>query len=310
MINILITGAGAIGAFYGALLAKQQTRVSVVCRKDYHVVKSSGFKIHSKDLGNWQFTPDQVLRSAADYHQKADYVILCSKVLPGLNRSALIRDAVGPETAIVFIQNGVETEAEIAAAFPDNEIISGLAFICCNRTEQHGIIEHMAYGKLALGNYPTGCSDKTRLLCELFKQSGIPCEIPENIITARWQKNVWNAPFNPLSVLSGGLQTHDILNQQESLVRSVMQDICNIAYALGHTLPEDIVDFNIQSTYAIAPYKTSMLLDYEHQRPMETEAILGNAFRAAQSVNCSSPYLESLYRLMKLKETYLAQIHE
>ena len=125
--KVLIIGAGAIGGFYGSLLAKAGADVAVVCRSDYDHVKKHGFKIDSYVLGTWTFTPSQVLENAADYEGTADYVLLCTKVVPSVDRVALIRPAVSANTAIVFIQNGVEIEQEMLSAFPDNEIISGLA---------------------------------------------------------------------------------------------------------------------------------------------------------------------------------------
>ncbi|WP_432741934.1 2-dehydropantoate 2-reductase [Methylobacter sp. G7] len=304
MIKVLVIGAGAIGAFYGALLAKVGAEVSVVCRSDYDQVKQHGFVIDSHPLGRWNFTPAQVLKNAADFEGAADYILLCTKVIPALDRVALLRPAVTENTAIVFIQNGVEIERELQDAFPNNEVVSGLAFICCNRVGP-GEIVHLAYGRLALGNLPNGVSPKTAQLCELFRQSGIDGNATENIVTGRWQKCAWNAPFNPLSVLSGGLPTLDILQTQESFVRSIMQEVCNIAAASGHPLPGDIVNINIEHTYAMPPYKTSMLLDYENGQPMETEAILGNALRAAQRLDVAVPHLESVYALMKLRELKL-----
>jgi 2-dehydropantoate 2-reductase len=304
--KVLIIGAGAIGAFYGALLAKAGAEVSVVCRSDYPHVKHYGFSIHSQTLGQWSFRPAQVLQNTDEFQGVADYVVLCTKVVPGLDRAALIRPAVSADTAIVFIQNGIDIEPELLDAFPDHETISGLAFICSNRTEP-GSVSHLAYGRLVLGNAAGGISAKTAGLCALFRQSGIDCVASANIVTERWKKCIWNAPFNPLSVLSGGLPTLDILQTQETLVRHIMQDIATIAAANGHALPADIIDINIAHTYAMPPYKTSMLLDYERGATMETEAILGNALRVAQRLNIPAPYLESVYALMKLRELKLNQ---
>lgn len=304
MIKVLVIGAGAVGAFYGSLLAQAGAEVSVICRSDYDQVKQHDFIINSQALGRWNFTPAQVLKNVADFKGTPDYILLCTKVIPTLDRVALIRPAVGRNTSIVFIQNGVDIEQEMLNAFPKNEIVSGLAFICCNRVGP-GEILHLAYGRLALGNLPNGISRKTVQLCELFNQSGIECGAIDNIVTGRWQKCVWNAPFNPLSVLSGGLLTLDILQTQEPFVRSIMQEVCVIAAASGHPLPDDIVNINIENTYAMPPYKTSMLLDYENGHPMETEAILGNALRAAQRLGVAAPHLKSVYALMKLRELKL-----
>lgn len=305
--KVLIVGTGAIGGFYGALLASQGADVSVVCRSDYEQVTQHGIEIESHLLGKWNFRPSQVLKNASEYQGTADYVMLCTKIIPGLDRSSLIQGAVGTHTSIVFIQNGVEIEQEIMDAFPDNEVISGLAFICSNRV-QPGKIMHLAYGRLALGN-PDKSGEpgaRTRHLCDLFNQSGIECIAADNIITARWQKCVWNAPFNPLSVLSGGMSTREILESQESFVRRIMQEVCLIASASGHPLPDEIIDMNIDSTYDMPPYKTSMLLDYEKGQPMETEAILGNTVRAGKRLNIDCPHLESVYALMKLRELGIA----
>ncbi len=197
--KVLVIGAGAIGGFYGSLLAKAGADVSVVCRSDYAHVKQHGFAINSEVLGSWNFMPSQVLQQAGDYEGPADYVLLCTKVIPSLDRVALLKPAVSKHTSIVFIQNGINIEQELLDAFPDNDIISGLAYICCNRIHPWQI-KHLAYGRLTLGTIPGNISKKTVLLGDLFNQSGIECSISENIITERWKKCVWNAPFNPLSV--------------------------------------------------------------------------------------------------------------
>ncbi|HYE37453.1 2-dehydropantoate 2-reductase [Methylocaldum sp.] len=305
--KVLVIGTGAVGSFYGSLLAKQGAEVSVVARSDYEHVKVHGIEITSETkLGNYHFRPQAVVRNAAELTEKPDYVLLCIKVVEQADRVGLLKDAVGPDTSIVLISNGIDIEDEIARTFPNNELISGLAFICVTRTAP-GKIWHQSYGRLALGNYPRGLSEKARALCSAFEQSGINCAASEDIVTARWQKCVWNAPFNPLSVLSAGLSTNDILSTQESFVRNIMEEICLIAKATGHTLPSDIVDKNIDSTYNMPPYKTSMLLDFEAGRPMETEVILGNAVRAGRKAGAPIPHLESVYALMKLRELKLAK---
>ena len=303
--RVLVIGSGAIGSFYGALLAKAGVTVSVLARSDYEHVKAHGIDIHSETrLGSWHFTPDQVVARATDLTEKPDLILLCIKLVDGADRAALIRDALGPDTAIVLVSNGVEIEDEVALAFPDHELISGLAFICVTRTAP-GKIWHQAYGRLALGNYPGGLSEKTRALAAAFENAGIGCAANEDIVTARWQKCLWNAAFSPLSVLSGGLSTAEILTTQEPLIRAIMAEVCAIAAALGHELPAGIIDQQIDGTHKMPPYKTSMLLDFEAHRPMETEAILGNTVRAGARAGVPRPHLDTLYGLMKLRELRL-----
>jgi len=299
----LIVGTGAVGGFYGALLARAGAEVAVVSRSDYETVRRAGIHVRSP-LGEWIFRPAAVYRSAAEIASPPDYVVLCTKVLPHIDRAALIRDAVGPDTAIVLIQNGVEIEDGLARVFPDHELISGLAFVCVSRTAP-GQVWHQAYGNLMLGDYPAGISPRVESLCAAFGRAGVRAKATADIVTARWRKCVWNTPFNPLSVLSGGLYTSDILQSQETFVRTLMGEVCAIAAATGHPLPEDVIDRNIEDTRRMPPYKTSMLLDFEAGRPMETEAILGNAVRAARREGVAVPHLESVYALMQLRQRQL-----
>lgn len=298
--KVLIVGAGAIGAFYGSLLAKAGAQVSVVCRSDYDTVADNGFQIDSADFGCYRFMPAQVLKHACDYRDTADYVLLTTKMLPGVDRAALISPAVGAHTSIVFIQNGVDIEQEMTDAFPAHEVVSGLAFICCNRILP-GQIAHLAYGRLALGNLPGSVSAKTEALCALFRKAGLDCRASADIVGERWFKCVWNAPFNPLSVISGGLSTAEILGTEEAFVRHIMADVCRVAAALGHPLPDDAIEENIRRTYRMPPYKTSMLLDFEQGRPLESEAILGNAVRAAARADVPCPHLSSVYAMLRLR---------
>ena len=299
--NILIIGTGAIGSFYGSLLAKAGAKVSVVARSDYDHVKQHGIDLSSEKLGNWHFQPAAVYRHAADVKDKPDCVLLCVKMLDGVDQAALVRDALGPDTAIVLIANGIDVECELAKAFPSHELISGLAFVCVTRMAP-GKITHQDYGRLVLGKYPEGTSDKAQKLVDLFVKSGIPSEAVTNVVKARWQKAVWNIPFNPLSVLSGGLIVRDILKIAEPFVRNIMQEVCAIAAATGHALAPETVENLIDYSWKMEPYKTSMLVDFESGRALETEAIVGGAVRAARKAKVAIPYIESVYAMMRLKE--------
>ena len=298
--RILVVGTGAIGGFYGGKLAQTGASVSALCRSDYEIVKSKGIRVAST-FGDFHFTPERVIRHVKEYGSPPDYLLVGLKVLPEINTTEIIKEVVGPDTAIVLLQNGAEIEEPVARAFPNNEIISGLAFICVTRTDP-GHIVHVDFGRLVVGRFPAGRSDKTDHLARLFNESGVPCTVSEDVVTDRWRKLVWNAPFNPISVLGGGVDTKTMVDNPESLelARQVMEEVCRIAEAEGHPLPAGVVEENIEGTRRMSPYKSSMLVDFEAERPMEVEAILGNAIRAAKRHKIAVPRMESLYGLLKL----------
>jgi len=305
--RILIVGTGAIGGFYGGKLAQAGASVSTLCRSDYELVKSKGIIVTST-LGDFHFTPEKVIRNLSQYGPSPDYILVGLKVLPEIDTAKIIKEVVGAETAIVLLQNGVEIEEPVAQAFPDNEIISGLAFICATRTSP-GHIDHTDFGRLVIGRFPAGKSARAEELATLFNDSGVVCEVSEDVVTARWRKLVWNAPFNPISVLGGGVDTKTMVENPESLelARKVMEEVYLIAAAAGHLLPEEVVQQNIDGTRAMAPYKSSMLVDFEAARPLEVEAILGNGLRVAERHGVSAPHMESLYGLLKLVDSKIRE---
>jgi len=303
MTSILIVGAGAVGALFGSALARHGALVSVVCRSDFDIVQREGYDIVSPSLGNHRFRPHAVHRDVSECKAPPDYLVLTVKVLPGADRAELIRPAVGPKTVIVLIENGVDIEAEIAASFPGNEILSGLAIVGVGRTAA-GKIHHQSMGSLNLGRYPSGNSPAADRLAAAFEAGGIGCKVIDNVVTARWQKAVWNATFNSISIMGGVLDTATILGTQESraFVRAAMEEVCATAAAAGHPQHPKLIDQYIAGTLSIPAYKTSMALDYENGRPMEIEAILGNTVRAARKHGVVTPILDALYALAKMIE--------
>ena len=301
--KILVVGAGAVGGFYGGKLSQAGAEVSLVCRSDYDQVRADGLRVDSA-WGDFSYRPRLVTRSAREYADvagPADLVMVTLKVLPEIDVPALIADAVGPDTAIFLLQNGIDIEQPVADAFPDNKIVSGLAFVCINRIAP-GHIHHLDYGHLMLGDFPSGAGRLATELHALFANAGVATELTDDIKRARWMKLVWNAPYNPLSVLCGSVTTRDIMASKEcaALTRQVMEEVVAIAAAQGIELPPDIIEKNIAYTDNMEPYKTSMLLDFEAGRRLETEAILGTAVNAARAHNVPAPHMETMYALLQM----------
>ncbi len=150
--------------------------------------------------------------------------------------------------------------------------------------------------------YEVSTPEKVLFLEQVFKQAGVDCSATENVKQACWKKLVWNAPFNPLSVLGNAASTKEIMQNEMTgkLARNIMQEIVKLAAKDGCLLSPQVIDQNLQDTLKMRPYKTSMLLDFENKRSMEVEAILGNAYNLAQEYKLSLPYLETIYSLLVL----------
>jgi 2-dehydropantoate 2-reductase len=296
--KVLIVGAGGVGAYFGGRLAQAGMEVSALCRSNYEQVKENGFEIKSI-AGDFSFKPAGVYRSCSEYPDTADYLIVTTKVLPDIDVVKIIKDAIKPGTMIVLIQNGIEIEQEIAKAFPDNELVSSIAYIGVFQLDG-GKIEHQAAGRLKMGVYKGGSSDKLDMLAASFTKVNVECEIVEDIEFFRWVKLIWNAPYNPVSVLAGGVDTKVISETKalEDLCAKLMEEVCAVAKSRGIHLPDDIIQKNLDYTRNFPPYKTSMLLDFENKRPLEVDAIVGKVVRIANEEKVAVPYLETIYALL------------
>jgi len=300
--DVLVIGAGAIGSFYGAILKRAGCTVSVVLRSDYDAVKADGFRFTSP-LGELSWTPDQVYQPGDTPVRHPDYVLLCVKVLPGVDRAELVRPWMGEHTGLVLIENGLDIERELADAFPRNPLVSCLAFIAVSRTGP-GTVNHQAYGQLVMGNFPTGFDHHCAQLAGLFREGGIDINETDAVVGERWRKCVWNTPFNPLSVLANGADTLSMLDAPggEALIRTLMEEVIAVAQADGYPMPDGIIEKNLSGTRAMGAYKNSMALDYLNDRPIELDAILGNVVAIADRLNVPVPHLRTVLVTLRIRQ--------
>ncbi|HEY5637557.1 MAG TPA: 2-dehydropantoate 2-reductase [Burkholderiales bacterium] len=301
--RVLVLGAGALGAFYGGVLARAGCAVEVVARSDYDAVAANGYRIDST-LGDLSFRPARVLRAAQAATPGADFVVVGLKLVPGADRVALLRPVLGPASVIVLVQNGIGIEDEVAGAFPSHEIVSGVAYAAASRLAPGHVRHHSKFTRLILGRYPAGEGDGASRFAALLKAGGASVQVSEDIVGARWQKCAWNTVFNPISALGGGLGTSDMLSgeAQVAFARAAIEEVCAVAAADGHPLPADTAATQIQGTLKLPNYVSSMGQDALAGRPMETEALLGNVVRLARRLSVPVPRLEALYAMLKMME--------
>ncbi|MBB5020866.1 ketopantoate reductase family protein [Desulfurispira natronophila] len=300
-ISILVCGAGAIGCYYGSKLHQGGAQVSFVTPGDTHLLQDTGIYIESLNEKPYHFFPYEVINPGQTLSHTPDYVIVTTKVLPHIDTVEVVRPYLNPHTTIVLLQNGIDIEHPFSQAFPNHELIRILAFVCVSR-QSIGNVLHQDYGKIAMGNYPKGTSSRAQQLAQSFEKGGVECELSDQVQLACWKKLSWNAAFNPVSVLARGADTKTMLNDPEcrQLIESIMGEVVSIAAHTGYDLPSSLIEEQLKNTDAMVPYKTSMLLDYENGRPMEIDAIVGNALRVARRHNVPAPRLQSLYGLLRL----------
>lgn len=298
--KVLVVGSGGIGSLYGALLHKAGWQVDMVARSDYHSIEQQGVTLDSI-LGDLSFKPKHVY-STIEAAGTADWLLIAVKILPTTDLASLLAPAIGANTKICLIANGLDVEIPLAEAFPTNTLISCVAFVSATRVKA-GHVQHSSYGNLIISNYLQANDHYCQELADALNSTGIKVQVCSDINIERWKKSIWNASFNPLSVVSNGADTGKMLAtpEAENLVRSLMAEVIATARAEGYNLIDDLIDKNIATTRKMPPYLTSMAQDYLLGREIELEALLGSVVNYAKQHQVAVPHLDTLYQALKLR---------
>ncbi len=296
--SIAIVGAGALGSYYGAKLARQGADVRFLMRSDLEAVRAAGLRVR-EDGKEWTLQPAQAFGSTAEIGP-VDLVVIGLKTTANADLERLIPPLLHEGTLLLTLQNGLGTEELLAERWGAERVLGGLCFVCLNRVAP-GVIEHYGHGTLSLGEFQRAPMERTRLIGALFSEAGIETRVVENLATERWRKLVWNIPFNGLSIATGGKTTDLLLEDAglESQVRALMAETIAAAKALGHEIPASFIDYQIERTRPMGPYKPSSMIDWQEGRAVEVESIWGEPWRQGRTAGAEMPRLELLYHLLR-----------
>ena len=318
--KIGVVGAGALGGYYGGRLCRAGAEVHLLLRTDYDAVRERGLRIKSPD-GDFTVFPHA--------HCGSDTIGICDLVLVSLKTTAndqyqeLLGPLVNSGTAILCLQNGLGNCEQLAALFGKERVLAGLCFVCLNRAEP-GVVQHQGFGKIVLGEFQRAAQPRTREIAEIFKQSGVSCEVVDALDEGLWEKLVWNIPFNGLGVAAsagpnalesgkipevlGHVWTTDRLLADtgwEERVRELMREIINIAAAKNIGLKPELADRMINNTRSMGAYRPSTVIDFEQGRPFELESMFLEPLRQARAASVSVPRLEALCVVLEKLASYL-----
>ena len=296
--SVGIIGSGAVGAYYGALLARAGKDVHFLLRSDYDHVQEHGLKIISKD-GDFELAQINAWASA-EAMPLMDLVLVATKTVSNELIVDLLSKSTKLNAQVIILQNGLGVEAELAKALPDRQFFGGLCFLCSSRLSP-GVIHHQAYGKIKLAEYYQDQSSEfissdLEELGAYLNTCGLTIELEAALTKARWQKLVWNMTFNGLCTVlactTGEIMEDPRLKEQ---ARDLMLEVQLGARACGYEIEDAFLDEMMLITEHMKPYKPSMYLDYEAGRALELEDIYRRPLDAVKLAGQTLPKLESLY---------------
>jgi 2-dehydropantoate 2-reductase len=297
-----IIGTGAVGGYYGGLLARAGGDVHFLLHRDAEHVRRHGLIVQCKQ-GDFALPRVNAYGRAAEM-PPCDVAVVALKTTQNSILLEILPHVLKPDGFVLLLQNGLLIEDEIAGIVGPGRVVGGVCFLCSNKVGP-GHIHHLDYGDVAIAEYdpdyrPRGVSDRLHRLVVDFARAGVRVEAAPDLGLMRWKKLVWNIPYNGLSVALDAT-TDALMADLDSLalVESLMHEVIAGAAACGHEIPGDYARFQMDRTARMTPYRTSMKIDFDAARPMELQAIFANPLLRAGRFGRPLPRIQMLYQQLR-----------
>lgn len=301
--KVALVGPGAVGGYYGAMLALHGHDVHFLFRSTYDAVQSKGLWLvhHAKD-GRKESVNSLQAHSSPERIGICDWVIVAAKATANAQLAEIVRPLVGEHTNLLTLQNGMGNVENLAHAFGGTRtILAGLCFTCINRTAPN-VIESLLPGYVQFGEFGQSICETGMKMVHAFESSGVKVRVAESLDEALWRKLCWNVPFNGLAITGGGITTDLILSDPvlKKRCHDLMLEIQAGARAYGIEIEDAFLERQFELTEPMGPYKPSSLIDFLHGKPVEVEAIWGEALRRGEAKGVPMQELKKL--LNELRE--------
>lgn len=298
--NIAVVGAGAVGGYFGGLLARAGAPVTMIGRPAFvDAVNKNGLF-----LDTLQFQENIRVQASTEISAAAgaDIILFCVKTTDNAATARQLAPLLTPGALVVSLQNGVDNVEQIRAA-ANLEVLTAVVFVAASVPEP-GRIKHVGRGDLTLGPK----TEKTERLATIFTRAGIPCRISDNIAGELWTKLLWNCALNAISALGrvkyGQIAASDDARQ---VVKSLVEEVFAVATAAGIRLV-GVEDASAAFAGAIkvatqmAGALSSTAQDMLRGKHTEIDSLNGYISRRGAELGVPTPVNHALYTMIRLLE--------
>jgi len=305
--KVLILGAGAMGCLYGAALHRAGCEVVLVDVNQPHIDAINAHGLELETRAGLERLPIPA-RRPEEISEPVDLAVVFTKTFHTDQALAGIGAAIGPETWLLSLQNGLGNDRRLAKHTAEDRILIGSSSLPSDLVGPGKVRSHGDGGSKL---YPAFGADPAfaRQVCERLGQGGLPAELEPEIHVAIWSKAIFNATMNPLCALTrrtpGFLGAHA---ESRAMITAAVDEGVAVANASGIAVPgQPIHDLTEVSMTDHANHEASMLQDVKAGRRTEVDAINGAIVEAGRAAGVATPVLETLWRLVKLEEAKLLQ---
>ena len=315
--KFLIAGAGAIGAYIGARMARAGFDVTLFARGPHlRAMQEHGVQVRSAD---GDFVARPAIAGSLEEVGPVDVVFLGAKAHALTQLAPQLKPVLGPDTAVVSTQNGIpwwffqgfggeweglrleriDPEGVISGAIEARSVVGSIIYFA-TEIPAPGVVQHIEGTRITLGEPDGSRSDRIRGIAEALVASGFRCPVTTRIRHEIWVKVLGNASFNPVSALTRATLVQIARDPgTSSVIRNIMEEVEAVSHKLGMELPISI-DQRIAGAEKVGEHKTSMLQDLEAGRPMELEALVGSVVELGERVGLPMTCTRTVYSCAKL----------
>jgi 2-dehydropantoate 2-reductase len=316
-VKVAVVGAGAIGAYVGAALHRGGTEVHLLARgAQLAAIREHGVTVLSP-RGDFRAHPHATDDPAEI--GPVDIVFLGLKAYSYADAGALLAPLLHQGTGVVAAQNGIpwwyfhgmpgphegrrveaaDPGGAVSAVIPPQAAI-GCVVYCSAEIDSPGVIRHVEGTRFSIGEPDGSISQRCTAFSQAMVAGGLKCPVEKDLRSDIWLKLLGNVAFNPVSVLTratmGDIARHPGTRQ---LVLNMMYETAEIAARLGYP-PKISVERRFDGAAKVGDHKTSMLIDFEAGKLLETDVLLKAPVELADLVGVTAPTLELVYALVDL----------
>ena len=303
-LRIAVIGAGAVGGVFGARLQQAGHDVVFLARGATHdVLRRDGLFLASID-GDLRLPHVQVTDDASTIGI-VDVVLVCVKATQVAAIAPSLRPLVGPATAVIPLQNGVESSSHLAAALGSRHVLEGLARVLVE-LDGPGRVRHTAVTPIVEFGLRAGAPTESPAYAQIarfasaIRESGLHAVLPPDMGVAYWEKFLFIEPIGAVGAAArvpfGVVRS---IPETRTLLDGALHEVCNVGRAVGVEWPADSVD-RVWARYDSLPADgtTSLQRDLMTGRPSEFEAQTGAVVRLGRVYGVATPVHDALYALL------------
>lgn len=300
--KIAVMGSGGVGGFYGGRLANAGYDVSFIARGSHlAAMKEHGLAIENEPQGNIHVPQVRVEEDPAAIGV-VDLVLIAVKMWDTEAAAEAVRPMVGPNTAVLSLQNGVIKDDILRKAFGDAAVMGGVAYVATNISRPGVIRQTGTMQRLLLGEYDGRRSPRAEELHDALLRAGVKAEISDDIRRTLWEKYVFlvglSATTTTMRTTIGPVRENA---QTRAFLADVMKETVAVGRAHGVNLPEDYAEQRLAFVDTMAfDMTSSMHHDLNSGNPLEVAWLSGGVVQLGKVAGVPTPANRAVWDILVL----------